>query len=95
MAGSANGGELPGRRQHLGSDIVNVALAEQSGRRTIGQRGVQALEPGLDHRGVLSLGEEHRGLVCQPQATQVLTASNLTCAIGPLPHRAGFFHPPR
>src|SRR5664279_6085240 len=52
------GGELPGRGQHLGSDVVDVAFAEQPGGGPVGQCGVQALEPGLDDRGVVAFGEQ-------------------------------------
>ena len=55
--GLADGGELPGRGQHLGSDVVDVALAEQPGGGPVGQRGVQALESGLDDGGVVAFGE--------------------------------------
>jgi len=51
MDGLADGGELPGRGQHLGSDVVDVAFAEQPGGGPVGQRWVQALEPSMDDRG--------------------------------------------
>ena len=41
--------------------------------------------------GVLSLGEQRRGLVGEPKPTQVLTAGHLTRTVGPLAHGAGFF----